>query len=275
MKVIVSHDIDHLTVSEHLNKDLIVPKYLLRSKIEFITGKISWKELFLRMQDLFKNKWQHLHELNQFNVTQGVQSTYFIAVQQGLGLSYSLDQTIFWVNELKSWGCELGLHGIEFEDFEGIFKEYKSFRDIVGDVSFGTRMHYIRRNEQTLTNMARAGYIYDSSEMSFTAPYKVQGMWEFPFHIMDGYIIEKPKQWQSADLKQSKEKTMRIIDEWHHHQLPYLIIDFHDRYFSRSHQTWMDWYMWLIEYLRSNGADFINFHNAIKELDNHTFENNS
>ena len=48
MKVIVSHDIDHLTVSEHLFKDAIVPKYYIRSYIELLSGKISLAELFNR-----------------------------------------------------------------------------------------------------------------------------------------------------------------------------------------------------------------------------------
>ena len=39
MKVIISHDIDHITAREHLT-DTIIPKFIIRNKIELLTGKI-------------------------------------------------------------------------------------------------------------------------------------------------------------------------------------------------------------------------------------------
>jgi len=67
MKAIVSHDIDHLTLSEHYFQDLIVPKFFVRSYIELLSGKISLTELFHRYGDVFKNQWQHIDELHSFN----------------------------------------------------------------------------------------------------------------------------------------------------------------------------------------------------------------
>ena len=128
-------------------------------------------------------------------------------------------------------------------------------------------MHYIRKTESTFSNMAKAGYSYDSSEMGLKPPYKIGDMWEFPFQIMDGYIIEKPKKWQSKNLKQSCDATLKIIDQVVDMQLPYLVVDFHDCYFSDSHKTWKDWYMWLIEYLEKNKIECVNFNQAIKELE--------
>ena len=146
--------------------------------------------------------------------------------------------------------------------------EYSLFKDISKQPVFGTRMHYIRTNEHTFTNMAKAGYAFDSSEMGYKVPYKIDTMWEFPFKIMDGYIIEKPKQWQSKNFAQSCEETKKIIDKVADFKLPYLGIDFHDRYFSDAHKTWKDWYMWLIEYLVSQKIEFVNFKQAISQLDN-------
>ncbi len=267
MKAIVSHDIDHLTFSEHILKDLIIPKQFVRSYIEMFSGRISFTELFHRCDDLFKNKWQHIETLHEFNLKHKVPTTYFIGVNQGVGLSYTQKQATFWIHKIQEMGCDVNLHGIEFETFEKINAEFNLFKDISNLQKFGTRMHYIRTNENTISNMAKAGFEFDSSEMSFKAPYKIGTMWGFPFQIMDGYIIEKPKRWQSKNFIQSCEETKKIIDKAYDLNLPYLGIDFHDRYFSDSHRTWKDWYMWLIEYLSSQKVEFINFKQAIKELD--------
>jgi len=40
MKVIISHDIDHITVFEH-KKDLILPEFILRSSVELLLGSVS------------------------------------------------------------------------------------------------------------------------------------------------------------------------------------------------------------------------------------------
>jgi hypothetical protein len=267
MKAIVSHDIDHLTLSEHYLKDLIVPKFFVRSQIELFSGKISLKEFFNRIGDVFTNKWQHLEELHRFNREHNLPTTYFIGVRKGEGLSYSQAQSAYWITKLQELGCDVGPHSIAFQNFDEINKEYALFKELSGQQVFGTRMHYIRTNEHTYSNMAKAGYVFDSSEMDYKAPYKVGSMWEFPFQIMDSYIIEKPKQWQSKNFFQSCEDTKRIIDKVNDLNLPYLGIDFHDRYFSNSHKTWKDWYMWLIEYLSSNNIEFVNFKTAIKELE--------
>jgi hypothetical protein len=92
-------------------------------------------------------------------------------------------------------------------------------------------------------------------------------MWEFPFQIMDGWVIENYKKWQTLNLKQSKESTMKLIDKAQQHNLQYLGIDFHDRYFSHAFKTWLDWYMWLVEYLKTNKIPFVNFDMALKELE--------
>ena len=130
MKAIVSHDIDHLTLSEHYLKDLIVPKHFVRSYIEFFSGKISLIELMNRYGDVFRNKWQHIEELISFNSKNKVLATFFIAVNNGIGLSYSKEQAAFWIHKILQLGCQVGGHGIEFENFEKINAEFSLFKDI-------------------------------------------------------------------------------------------------------------------------------------------------
>ncbi len=267
MKAIVSHDVDHFTATEHLFKDTILPKQFIRSYIELFSGKISLKELLNRYGDLFKNQWQHLNNLVAFNNSYGVPSTFFIAVNQGVGLSYSKKQAAYWIHHLKSLNCRVHIHGIEYTTYEKIEEEYNVFKKISVQNKAGIRMHYIRKNEHTLGNLAKAGYLFDSSEYGFSAPYKISNMWEFPFQIMDGFIIERPKRWQSKNLHQCLEETKKLIGKAHEMNLPYLGIDFHDRYFSNSHKTWKNWYTWLIDYLVNQKIAFTDFESAVLELE--------
>ena len=78
MKIIISHDVDHLTLWEHFPKDLIIPKFFFRSYIEFLYNKINYKELLLRHSDLFVNKWNNIEEILNFNKDKGHQSRFYL-----------------------------------------------------------------------------------------------------------------------------------------------------------------------------------------------------
>jgi hypothetical protein len=267
MKAIISHDIDHITVWEHLFKDTIIPKYLARMHIELFKGKISTREYTLRWSDFFKNKWQNIDELITFNNIYYVPSSFFIAVNRGIGLNYSNESALLWMDQMRHRNCELSLHGIAFNDQSEIDREAGLFRKLTHQDKFGIRMHYVRNSEQTFNLLERSGYIFDSTEHSFKNPYKIGKMWEFPFQIMDGWVIENYKKWQSLDLARAKENTIKLIDKAVDNKLDYIGIDFHDRYFSHAFKTWLDWYMWLVDYLKANKVEFVNFNQAIKELE--------
>lgn len=267
MKAIISHDIDHISVSEHLFRDVIIPKYFMRMHIELFTGKISSREYFLRWSDIIKNKWQNVDELITFNNINNVPSSFFIAVNKGVGLNYSNAAALVWIEQMLSRRCELGLHGIAFDNKQSIESEYDLFKSLTNLNQFGIRMHYVRNTDSTYSMLSQAGYRYDSTEHAFKNPYKIGQMWEFPFQIMDGWIIENYKSWQSIHLQQAKENTIKLIDKAADLNLSYLGIDFHDRYFSHSFKTWLEWYMWLVEYLKTNGIEFVNFNQAIQELE--------
>lgn len=266
MKAIISHDVDHITVSEHY-KDLIIPKFIIRSHLEFLKGRISAKELFFRYSDLVKNKWNCINELMDFDKMAGVKSTYFVGVANGLGLSYSLLSAAHWTNEIKSKEFEIGLHGINFSDYEKMKKEHDLFGSISGLKYFGIRIHYAKHFPFTLDHMNKCGYLYDTTTMGFINPYKIGNLWEFPFQIMDGYIIEKNKRWQACSYQEAIEQTKILIDEAFAKELKYFNIIFHDRYFSRSFNTWQKWYYWLIEYLTINDIEMVNYRSAIEDLE--------
>lgn len=267
MKAIISHDIDHITVTEHLFRDLIVPKYFCRMHLEVLSGKITVREYVLRWSELFKNKWQNIDELITFNNQYDVPSSFFIAVNKGVGLNYGNAAAMSWISQMRARNCEIGIHGIEFANPELLKKEFELFARMSGSEAFGIRMHYVRNTKETFSLLAKCGYKFDSTEHAFKDPYKIGSMWEFPFQIMDGWIIEGGKGWQSVNLNKAKEETLRIIDRAEKNNLKYLGIDFHDHYFSHSYETWLNWYIWLVDYLKLNGVSFVNFNNAITELE--------
>lgn len=266
MKVIVSHDIDHISVTEHLSKDLIIPKHIVRSHLEWMNGKINFQELMYRFQDLIKNKFNNVSELIAFNADQSINGTFFIGVENGIGLSYSIVQAQAIVNILKEKNCSIQAHGINYDSQEAIQQERTKFESAFQLSAKGIRMHYVRKDITTLTKIANAGYSFDSTVFDFTNPYKVDEMWEFPFQIMDGWIIENGKRRQSRSLNESIEATKKIIDKCVDLKLSHLIIDFHDHYFCKSFKTWMDWYCWVIEYLKQNQFVFSDYDSETKAL---------
>ena len=268
MKIIISHDIDHITVWEHLFKDLIIPKFLVRSKLELWSGKISFAEYFNRLGDLFKNKWNGVDEVIEFNKNKNIKSSFFIGVNNGVGLSYPLEYATPIIKKIIDSGFEIGVHGIDFDAAEKVKNEFETFKKISGLNSFGIRMHYLRNDKNTLSYIEQAGYSYDSTEIGFKDPYKIGNMWEFPLQIMDGWMINGNKRWQKNNLEQAKKQTLQLIEKAEKMNLKYLSILFHDRYFSESFITWKHWYIWLVEYLQKNNFQFVTYKEAVKELEN-------
>lgn len=266
MKIIVSHDIDHLKVSEHFG-DLIIPKHLVRNTIELTKGIISFKEYYLRYKLLFVNKWQNLHELMQFNNQNNIPATFFIGVNNGLGLNYKIGNAEKWIYEILKKSFDCGVHGIEHLNQQGVNKEWLTFQQISKNNNFGIRMHYLRKDTKTLELLSNAGYLFDSSMYELKSPYKINSMWEFPLHIMDGYELEAGKKWQSISAYKALESTKRKIDDAYKLNLPYLTLLFHDRYYSNAFYDWKLWYELSIKYLIDNGFDFISYKDAINELE--------
>lgn len=267
MKAIISHDIDHIKVSEHLTKDLIIPKFIARSNIELFTGKISVSELGARIKDLLSNRWHKVPELIQFNSEMNVPATFFIGVKNGVGLSYNLTNAEELMQFILQHHCSLGIHGIAFDDEKIIKEEASVFSQSSGLKNFGIRMHYVRMSDNTLTYLANAGYTYDSSIHGMINPYKVGNMWEIPFQIMDGWIIENGKPYQTRNLAESIDATKKLIDESSRNGIRYLGIDFHDRYYCPAFNTWKKWYEWTVGYLIDNNIEMINFDRAVSELE--------
>jgi peptidoglycan/xylan/chitin deacetylase (PgdA/CDA1 family) len=265
MKAIISHDVDHITVFEHW-KDLIILKYFIRSFIELLIKRITWKEFNFRIQDIYRNKWQNISDLIEFDKKNNIQSTFFIAVSKGRGLSYSLKNAEKWIKKIHDLGFEVGVHGIAYGNYYNIKHEYNMFKKVANIPQIGIRMHYLKKNSNTLENLNKVGYLYDTTIFEIKNPFRIGNMWEFPLQIMDGYIIQNKSKWQNINLEMAKIKTIDIIIRAQKLNIEYLTILFHDRYFCESFSTWKNWYIWLIKYLKENNIPFISYTEAVFEL---------
>ena len=266
MKILLSHDVDHITVHVHWFQDLIIPKVYIRSVIELLNRKITFKEFLNRLADLTLNKWNGVDEVIAFNQSRNIKSTFFVGVNNGVGLSYELNQAALIIKKIVTKGFEIGVHGIAYYDAGEMEKEFNTFKKLSGLDSFGIRMHYLRMNSHTLSLIGKIGYTYDASIQDFKDPYQINGLWEFPLQIMDGWIINGQKRWQINNLEQAKLETIKYIVKARELKINYLSILFHDRYYSNSFVTWKQWYEWLIDYLIETGHEFITHQQAINEL---------
>lgn len=264
MKIIVSHDVDHLFREDHY-KDLIYPKLWARETISFVNKRISMKEWFLRVISPFKKKRHNIDKLIDFDSANDVPSTFFFGMAKGLGMSYSKKVACPIIESVREAGFDVGVHGIAYNNLDDIRKEFNCFMDLKIVDNFGIREHYVRFDNTTFENLSKAGYLFDSSEFDKSKgycikhPYQLNGMWEFPLTIMDGYL--------PYDLKSAKEKSIYILDKAVQFGLGYVSILFHDYMFCDAYQNRQEWYKWIIDHCRKSGYSFISYKEAIKELE--------
>jgi peptidoglycan/xylan/chitin deacetylase (PgdA/CDA1 family) len=265
MKIIVSHDVDHLTVWEH-SFDLVLLKFIARAVLECGFGKISSGELAERLKCFKNNKWENIEELMSFDKTHNVPATYFVGVARGKGMCYSLERAEYWVKRILANGFDAGVHGIAYNSEASIQEEYRIFKKISGLDQFGIRMHYLRNDQNTLDLLGRAGYAFDATINDLQNPFKIGDMWEFPISAMDGRLLQNKKIAQKPDFKTVQKNTLRIIEQSQERGNLYFSLLFHDRYFSDAFQTFKFWYSWLITYLKGEGYQFVSYLEAIREL---------
>lgn len=263
MKIIISHDIDHLSVKEHISRDLIIPKYIFWSFFELIKRKNSLNIFFRKIIGLFRKRaWNNLKELLEFDKKNKINPTFFVAVNKGKGISYSQKQAKEAINLIKKYNFDIGLHGICFDNLEGIKKEQKIFQKVSGLNNFGIRMHYLRLSKETLRHLAGLGYLFDTSILSgkIEQEYKINGIIEIPFHIMDSYLLGPQSK---LNLEEAKKYTIGLLDKADKENKKYFAILFHQNYFSDEFPQYKDWYNWLINYCKERNYEFINYRNLL------------
>ena len=266
MKIIISHDVDHLNSNEHYF-DFILLKYLVRSLIEFIYGTISFSDLLNKFRSVYDSQWHNVFDLINFNNKNNIPSTFFWGMDNALGLNYRLKDVVPIISKVIHQKHNCGVHGIEFNNLLKMEQEKELFSNIVGSKKFGIRMHYLRLDQDTLNKLNQLNYIFDSSMYSDYEPFKIGDMWEFPIQIMDSYEFNTKFSWQSKTTEEIIFSTIEKIKTYDNKDFKYLNIVFHDRNFCKAQSSYMLWYESIISYLKDNGYEFISFIDAIKELE--------
>lgn len=272
MKVIISHDVDHLYPSDHIFSDLIFPKLWVRSFIHFLKKKISFYVFVNRLLSVFSKRLNCIEEVMEFDRKNGVRSIFFFGMRNGLGMSYKQKMALPMIKLVTGNGFDVGVHGIAFDDFEAMKKEHDDFAYLSKIDSFGIRIHYVRFQEDTFINLNNCGYLYDSSwfnknKLDIRGPFKIGGMWEFPLHIMDAYI-DKP-----GNFVKGRMDTINAIRKAEDLGLPYCTVLFHDSNFNqKTYPQKKAWYEWLIRYFKKNGFEFISYKDAIEEMESRNYD---
>lgn len=264
MKIIVSHDVDHLFRNDHY-KDLTYPKLWIRSTAEFIKREYGTKEWLRRMCSPIYRKQNYIFDVMEFDRQYQVPSAFFFGMEKGLGMSYEYSSVKDIAKQVEDAGFDIGVHGISFEHFPAMKKEHDRFLQITNRKNFGIRIHYVRFAQNTFSGLERCGYLFDSTEFDkekgylIKEPYKVGQMWEFPLTIMDGYLPKK--------IEDKKLRTLDIVEKARKQSLSYLTLLFHDCYFCDAYIAEKEWYKWIIQWFDDNGYEFISYRDAISELE--------
>lgn len=287
MKIIISHDVDHIGGWCHWWRDLYWEKFFAKSLIflfarwvyrlsggrictERFGSGISFGLFLLRLKTMFARKMENTELLMDFDAKYGVPSTFFVGMDNVLGMSYSLANAESLIHKIMDRGFDVGVHGVAFDNQAGISAEHNRFEKIcsnhqspITNHQFGIRNHYLRGQENLETHkmQADAGYLFDSTDYGLNKPYRVGNMWEFPLSLMDAYLLADSEN----DLEDVKRKTLDALHAAEEKQLPYFMLLFHNP--SRAFLDAWNWYQWVVRYLSANGYEFISFKDAVDELE--------
>lgn len=238
----------------------------IRTTIQVLKGDVRLSEWILRNSSCFRKNRHNLEAQMNYDKQHGIKSVFFFGMNQGLGMSYKPQEAKEMIDIVHANGFLVGVHGIDYESFDGIKREYDTFVSTMGFAPCGIRMHYVRFNDETFKKLDEVGYIFDCTEFNKKCcgtrknPYKVKNMWEFPLTIMDGYL---PQNFEKAKLK-----TMEILQECKDKHIDYISILFHDYQFCNDYVDIRNWYIWLMEYFEnSNEYEFISYIEAINRLE--------
>ena len=264
MKIIVSHDVDHLYSCDHWFRDLFFPKLWIRESLNLLKNRITAKEWFSRCTSCFSKKINYIPELLEFDLKNGVPSTFFFGMSQGLGMSYRPEEAREMIQFVRNHGFSVGVHGICYDSQQGIQKEKNTFKELMGFEPDGIRMHYVRFNENTFRYLDEAGYGFDSTEFDKTIgcsildPYLIEKMWEFPVCVMDTYL--------PYNFEEAKHITLQRLKDAETKGCQWFTVLMHDVNYCDAYGAYKKWYEWFIHYCAEQGFEMKSFIDAINEL---------
>jgi hypothetical protein len=287
--VCLTHDVDHWGIRNHKCDHTMfgfLYRALIGSVINFCRGRKPPRQVAVNWMAAFSLPFVHLGLAKDFwndfdgylEIEKDLTSTFFLIPSKGepgrdaggrqpsrRAARYQVSELVPQVNRLLGEGREVGLHGIDaWRDCAKGHVELERIRQITGESEIGVRMHWLFFDEKSPATLEKAGFSYDSTvgyneTVGYRAgttqafrPLDVERMLELPMHIMDtalfypSYLDLSPKQ-ARAVVKPIVENVARFGGV--------LTVNWHDRSLAPE-RLWNDFYVGLLEDLKSRGAWF-------------------
>ncbi len=263
MKIIISHDVDHLYWSEHYLKDMTLPFTLYRNTIGLLNRHIDWRLYKERLK--MHGRMHRIPELLELYQEKGLKACFFMGMDNAIRLSYNYQNAKPFIQKILQDGHEAGVHGMETKKISGITKEYNRFKELSGLDHFGIRTHYLRLSGYSHEMFEEAGYSFDSTMLGIIQPFKVGNLWEVPISIMDVSLV--PQAQTNQDINIWKDNTLKAIDKAVVANQEVFVINFHDVYYDhQKYPVIYNWYFWLIDHLINENYQFTTFNRFLESL---------
>lgn len=274
--VCLTHDIDRIDKTyQYVTKPL---RALIKGNFNFFF-KLIWSALTIR------HPYWGFDDMLHIEKEHGVKSTCFFLNES---IKPQLKKPKSWIlafgrynihdkrivriiHELDASGWEIGVHGSfrSNNDEELLRNEKRTLEEIVGHEIIGIRQHYLNFAEHTFEIHNRCGFKYDSTwgltkgigfkdgKVKPFFPIKGSDYCEIPMTIMDSPFADTLEKWKLF------EEIVTEID----HNNAYLVINYHNNYFSDSDLLGYDKdYIRMITVLKSRGAQFLTMDEAYKQI---------
>ena len=267
--VVLSHDVDHLGLREHL-----VDTFLARYAVNVARQELGRRFRPLRALDAWagiglalvgRDRWDVIDELIEAEKSAGLPATWFFAMRRGLGIAYSDSARDAAIEEVWGAGFEVGLHGQSPEDGGALAGEIREHAERLGEDVLGMRMHYLRLTSAALDGLVEAGVRYDTTVMNredmrpdthpLRGPRLVRpGLLEIPLHVMDSTLFSVTGLGMDARAAMTYFRSLmdnaaargRVI-----------VINLHPNNYSRQAPDARDWFDALLAELSTRSDAFV------------------
>ena len=257
-KIIISHDIDHISLYDHYFRDLVLPRFLCARILGYILHPRRKRYLLREAMSLFSPRsWSNFRKVIELDLRKRVPSTTFIAVKRGKGISYTLDEAKTIACHVLRKKLAVGLHGQSSRTYNHMKHEKELFSSITGLKIFGIRLHYLEWTPKTEKTLACLGYPFDSSRYSsnLLQPYRNGNLLEFPIHLMDSWLLGPFSPWGE---KAAFHLTIRLLEEAGKRKMVLNVVT-HPNLFGKYFHLYQKWYGYLIEEASQRGFEFVSY----------------
>jgi len=294
--VCLTHDIDFAGIRNH-RFDHTMWGFLYRSTLgavrRLLCGRIQLRRLLQTWRAAASLPFVYLGLAKDFwepfqwylEVEEGLGATYFLIPFKGYAgervpsahasrraAAYDLDSLSHSIAALTAGGCELGVHGIDawYSVAKGR-EERARIEQVSGTSCSGIRIHWLLRDENTVSALEESGYSYDSTvgyneTIGYRAgtsqvfqPRGAKRLLELPLHIQDGALFYPDR----MDLSESEaEMYCGVLIQNAKDLGGMLTLLWHDRSHGPE-RFWGDFYANFVRKLKSSDPWFATARQAV------------